>query len=112
MLESWCTHVGLASLCCVVLVLGFVQSRAVRLASNSEQTVDLPNVTYSGYLSISDDGKDALFYAYYEALEPAETDDVPILLWLEVRPMPLRCVWCLARIHIPSPFFTNIAVTI
>lgn len=93
MLEVRCAHVGLTSLFCLFSVLGFVQSRAVRFASNDEQTVDLPNVTYSGYLSLSE-GRDALFYAYYEALEPAKTDDLPILLWLEVRPTLSRCVWC------------------
>jgi hypothetical protein len=46
--------------------------------------VDLPNVTSSGYLKLSEETKDALFYAYYEAQEANATDRTPILLWLEV----------------------------
>ena len=46
--------------------------------------VDLPNVTASGYLPLSDSkAEDMLFYAYYEAQE-TDGKDVPILLWLEV----------------------------
>ncbi|CAL8469775.1 g9317 [Coccomyxa elongata] len=104
MLKFRCAHVGLTSLFCLLSVLGFVQSRAVRFATNDEQTADLPNVTYSGYLSISDEGKDALFYAYYEALEPAKTDDSPILLWLEGGP---GCASMLGNYYILGPYWPN-----
>ncbi|BDA47762.1 probable serine carboxypeptidase CPVL [Coccomyxa sp. Obi] len=104
MLQNGSAHVGLASLVCIILVLGIVQSDAVRFASNPDQTVDLPNVTYSGYLPISDDGKDALFYAYYEALEPAKTDDLPILLWLEGGP---GCASMLGNYYILGPYWPN-----
>ena len=56
--------------------------------------VDLPNVTASGYLPLSDSKtEDLLFYAYYEAQEP-DGKDAPILLWLEVHKQAaflLRC---------------------
>lgn len=93
MYPSRCIQVGMASLFCILFVLGFVQGHAVRFAGNFQQAVDLPNVTYSGYLPVSEDGKNALFYAFYEALEPAKADDLPILLWLEVRSI-LFCACC------------------
>ncbi len=66
-------------------VLGFsgIQQYPTAL-SIIKQGADLPNVTYSGYVPVSKDGKDALFYAYYEAQEAAGTHETPILLWLEV----------------------------
>ena len=51
--------------------------------------VDLPNVTSSGYLQLSDSKtEDLLFYAFYEAqeLDAMDSRDVPIMLWLEVGP--------------------------
>lgn len=49
---------------------------------------DLPNVTESGYLPLSNYTRDALFYVYYEAQE-AVTDNSkqfgpPIIVWLQV----------------------------
>lgn len=79
--------VSLVTLCCAFSVLGASQDitlGTVQLASTDETSVDMPNVTYSGYLPLSEHSKDALFYAYYEAQEASATEDTPILLWLEV----------------------------
>ena len=54
------------------------------LEPTMDTAVDLPNVTASGYLPLSDSKtEDMLFYAYYEAQE-TNGKDTPILLWLEV----------------------------
>jgi len=79
--------VSLVALCCVFSVLGASEGitlGTIQLASTVETSVDMPNATYSGYLTLSEGSKDALFYAYYEAQEASATEETPILLWLEV----------------------------
>ena len=46
---------------------------------------NLPNVTESGYIPLTNDTEDALFYAYYTAHEAAvdSKDGTPIILWLQ-----------------------------
>lgn len=46
---------------------------------------DLPNVTESGYIPLTNDTEDALFYAYYTAHEAAadRKDGIPIIVWLQ-----------------------------
>lgn len=75
---------GVLLLYCACFVLGSSQTTQENPARLGTQNVDLPNVTYSGYLPVSEDGKDALFYAYYEAQQDPGRADTPILLWLEV----------------------------
>lgn len=49
---------------------------------------NLPNVTDSGYLPLSNHTRDALFYVYYEAQEAVSGDSKqsgpPIIVWLQV----------------------------
>ncbi len=46
---------------------------------------DLPNVTESGYIPLTNDTEDALFYAYYTAriAAPDSKDGPPIIVWLQ-----------------------------
>ncbi|KAK9907324.1 hypothetical protein WJX75_001489 [Coccomyxa subellipsoidea] len=78
-----------------------IQEYPARLGT---QNVDLPNVTYSGYLPVSEDGKDALFYAYYEAQQDPGRADTPILLWLEGGP---GCASMLGNFYILGPYWPN-----
>ena len=48
----------------------------------------LPNVTHSGYLPIDPEDGSSMFYAYYEA-QRGVGPDVPIILWLEMRCLPV-----------------------
>ena len=46
---------------------------------------DLPNTTYSGYVSTNKSDGSKLFYAYYEAQEALDQHaTAPLLLWLQV----------------------------
>ena len=46
---------------------------------------DLPNVTESGYIPLTNDTDDALFYAYYTAhgATADSKDGTPIIVWLQ-----------------------------
>ena len=64
----------------------------------------LPNVTHSGYLPIDPEDGSRMFYAYYEAQRGAGAN-VPIILWLEVRCLPMTHAAlhnCLATPRRPS----------
>lgn len=65
--------VSIAYTCCVLITTAAPQP-------------DLPNTTYSGYVSTNGSDGSKLFYAYYEAHEARDQDpSAPLLLWLQVR---------------------------
>ncbi len=56
--------------------------------SMQNQTLNLPNVTHSGYLDVNKKEQAALFYAYYERQNDTLGNDAPIILWLQVSSTP------------------------
>lgn len=46
----------------------------------------LPNVTHSGFLPVDAARGSSMFYTYHEA-QQGSGSDVPIILWLEARPL-------------------------
>ena len=59
---------------------------------------DLPNVTWSGYLSLANGTHDAIFYSYYTAQQPAavnrNSSGPPIVVWLQVGASMCTCPAC------------------